>query len=69
MLGRNMELDRQIQEKRTEIREALAAYQKAREAATQMRNLLSELRIAAGAEGTGSDLESLRSDCTELPAI
>ena len=47
-----MELDR-------EIREALAAHQKAREAASQMRNRLSELRIAAGAEGKGSDLESL----------
>ena len=55
-----MELDSQIREKRTEIREALAAHQKARETAAQMRNLLSELRIAAGAEGAGSDPESLR---------
>jgi len=61
MLVRNMELDRQIQEKRTEMREALAAHQKAREAAAQMRSRLSELRIAAGTEAAGSDLESLRS--------
>ena len=55
-----MELDRLIQKKRTEIKEALAAHQKAREAAAQMRNRLSELRIAAAVEGTGSGLEALQ---------
>ncbi len=55
-----MELDKAIQAKRTEIREALGAHLKAKEAAAQMHNRLSELRIAAAAEGKESDLELLR---------
>lgn len=55
-----MELDRLIQEKRTEIKEALSTYQKAGEAVVQIRNRLSELRIAAEPKGPGSGLEALR---------
>ena len=55
-----MELDSEIQQKRTDIREAFAAHQRARKAAAQMHHRLAELQIAAAAEGKGSDPESLR---------
>ena len=59
MLGSIVELERLIQEKRSELRAALSAHQKAREAAGQLRNRLSELRLAVDANRTESDLEAL----------
>jgi hypothetical protein len=45
-----MEIDRLLQEKRLQIREAFAAHQKAREAVERARNNLAELLLTVGAE-------------------
>ena len=52
-----MDIERLIQEKRSEVREAFAAHEKAHEAVGNMRKRLSELLLTVGAESAKPDPE------------
>jgi hypothetical protein len=55
-----MEIDRLIKEKRSQIAEAFAAHQNAREAVAQMRNHLSELLPTVGCEPAQPDSDEVQ---------
>lgn len=55
-----MEVDKLIAEKRSEIREAFAAHQKAHAAVAQMRDRVSELLLAGAREPAQPDSEAVQ---------
>jgi hypothetical protein len=55
-----MEIDELIQEKRSELKEAFASHQKAREAAANMQKRFSELLLTVGPESTKPDPGALQ---------